>query len=84
MCAQSLALPRLMTSGYGQLTFTLGDIRDIQLNKSFDAVIALFHVISYQATNEDVTATFETANENRVDVNYHIFVPILLPKMSPN
>ncbi len=123
MLAQSLALPKVITSGHGQLTFTLGDIRNIRLNKSFDAVIALFHVISYQTTNEDVMAAFATArhhlkpgglfifdiwygpavlterpevrvkrmadekievtrlaepvlhpNENRVDVNYNVFV----------
>ncbi|MDD5242736.1 MAG: class I SAM-dependent methyltransferase [Syntrophorhabdaceae bacterium] len=105
------------------LIFTEGDIRTARLPKSFDAVIAMFHVISYQATNEDVNAAFETArhhlnpggvfifdvwygpavlierpsvrikrmaddqtevtrlaepvlypNENRVDVNYHVFV----------
>ncbi len=107
----------------GSLAFFLGDIRDIRLNKKFDAVIALFHVISYQITNQDILATFKTAihhlkpgglfifdvwygpailtkrpevrvkrmaddqieitrlaepvlhpNQNRVDVNYHIFV----------
>jgi len=61
MLARSLALTEKMTPGHGQLIFSPGDIRDIRLNKSFDAVIALFHVISYQTTNEDVTAAFETA-----------------------
>ena len=41
-----------------------GDIREIRLNKRFDTVIALFHVISYQTTNEDVTAAFETARQH--------------------
>ncbi|MGA2463631.1 MAG: class I SAM-dependent methyltransferase [Thermodesulfobacteriota bacterium] len=47
-----------------QPIFLEGDIRDIRLNKRFDAVIALFHVISYQTTNEDVTAAFETARQH--------------------
>jgi SAM-dependent methyltransferase len=64
MLALSLALIEKMTPGHGQLTFSPGDIRDIRLNKSFDAVIALFHVISYQTTNEDVTAAFETAGHH--------------------
>lgn len=42
MLARSLALTEKMTSGHGQLTFSPGDIREIRLNKSFDAVIALF------------------------------------------
>jgi SAM-dependent methyltransferase len=44
--------------------FTLGDIREIRLSKRFDAVIALFHVISYQTTNKDVAAAFETAMQH--------------------
>jgi SAM-dependent methyltransferase len=103
--------------------FIQGDIRHIRLNQRFDAVSALFHVMSYQITNDDVLAAFQTArhhlnsggififdvwygpavltdrpavrikrmandeievtrlaepvmrfNENRVDVNYHVFV----------
>jgi SAM-dependent methyltransferase len=103
--------------------FTKGDIRTVRLNKKFDAVISLFHVMSYQITNEDLAAAFATvkthlkpegififdcwygpavltdrpmvrvkrledeeievtriaepdmhANENTVDVNYHIFM----------
>ncbi|MFH1079349.1 MAG: class I SAM-dependent methyltransferase [Pseudomonadota bacterium] len=64
MLARSLALTERMKTGQGQLTFSPGDIRDVRLNKSFDAVIALFHVISYQTTNEDVTAAFETARHH--------------------
>jgi len=47
-----------------QPIFLEEDIREVRLNKRFDAVIALFHVISYQTTNEDVTATFETARHH--------------------
>lgn len=64
MLARSLALTEKMTPGHGQLIFSPGDIREIRLNKRFDAVIALFHVISYQTTNEDVTAVFETARHH--------------------
>lgn len=46
------------------LTFTEGDIRAVRLGESFDAVVALFHVISYQTTNEDATAVFETARHH--------------------
>ena len=123
MYTRSIDLVDKQNSQYGRPTFTHGDIREIRLNKSFDAVISLFHVISYQTTNEDVAAAFKTArhhlkpdgififdiwyapavltqrpevrikrmsddkievtrlaepvlhpNENRVDVNYHVFV----------
>jgi len=46
------------------LCFFQGDIRTIRLQKHFDAVIALFHVISYQTTNDDVISTFRTAWEH--------------------
>jgi SAM-dependent methyltransferase len=64
MLARSQALTENMGAGHGRLTFSPGDIREIRLKKRFDAVIALFHVISYQTTNEDVTATFETARHH--------------------
>ena len=64
MLARSQALTENMAAGRGKLTFSLADIREIRLNSHFDAVIALFHVISYQTTNEDVTAAFETARHH--------------------
>lgn len=39
-----------------------GDIRHIKLGQYFDAVISLFHVISYQTTNEDLSRVFGNAN----------------------
>jgi SAM-dependent methyltransferase len=44
-----------------QLNFVRGDIRDICLDTKFDEVIALFHVMSYQTTNEDLQAAFAAA-----------------------
>jgi SAM-dependent methyltransferase len=38
-----------------------GDILSINMNKHYDAVIALFHVISYQTTNEKLQAVFANA-----------------------
>ena len=64
MLARSQAQAENRAAGDGLLTFTTGDIREVRLNKHFDAVIALFHVISYQTTNEDVTAAFETARHH--------------------
>lgn len=37
------------------------DIRSLQLGKTFDAVLALFHVVSYQVENDDVVAVFRNA-----------------------
>jgi SAM-dependent methyltransferase len=46
------------------LNFHEGDIRSIRLNCSFDAVVSLFHVISYQTSNDDLRAAFATAREH--------------------
>ncbi len=43
------------------LDFIQGDIRSVRLGTTFDVVISLFHVISYQTTNEDLAAAFATA-----------------------
>lgn len=48
-------------SGAGGFECILGDIRSVDLNRRFDAVISLFHVVSYQTSNSDVTQTFATA-----------------------
>jgi len=43
-----------------RLQFTHGDIRQVRLDQKFDVVLSLFHVISYQTTNEDLLAAFTT------------------------
>jgi SAM-dependent methyltransferase len=44
-----------------RLKFSQGDLRQVRLDRKFDVVLALFHVISYQTTNEDLLAAFTTA-----------------------
>lgn len=50
-----------------------GDIRNMRLGSEFDAVVALFHVMSYQAGNEDLGAAFSTAAEHLVSGGVFIF-----------
>ena len=42
-------------------TFYRGDIRSVKLGTTFDVVISLFHAMSYQTTNDDLSAAFATA-----------------------
>lgn len=42
----------------------VGDIATVQLRRTFDAVLSLFHVISYQVSNEAVQAVFARAGEH--------------------
>jgi SAM-dependent methyltransferase len=41
-----------------QLSFSQGNVRDCEFEQKFDAVLSLFHVVSYQATNDDLHAMF--------------------------
>ncbi len=43
------------------LSFDQGDVRDYRCSTHFDAVISLFHVMSYQTSNSDVMSAISTA-----------------------
>jgi SAM-dependent methyltransferase len=47
-----------------RLAFATGDLRSARLGRRFDAVVALFHVASYQTTNEDLAAMLATVREH--------------------
>ncbi len=56
----SLYAPEVIIPHQGSPTFLLGDIRSVRLDRTFDVVISLFHVMSYQTGNEDLIAAFDT------------------------
>ena len=45
-----------------RLSFEVGDVRTLRMKRKYDVVISLFHVMSYQVTNADLAAAFETAS----------------------
>ena len=45
----------------GSFDCKVGDIKTVELDRVFDAVICLFHVVSYQTSNLDLVATFDNA-----------------------
>lgn len=47
-----------------RLQFEHGDARTFRLGRKFDAAISLFHVMSYQTSNGDLAAAFESAREH--------------------
>ncbi len=47
-----------------RISFGEGDVRTLQLGRKFDAVISLFHVASYQTSNDDISAMFQTAAQH--------------------
>lgn len=59
---------------YGEkINFSLGDIRNFNLNKTFDVITSLFHVMSYQVHNEDIDASFSTVYNHLNPGGYFIF-----------
>ncbi len=42
-------------------SFAVGDARSARCGRTFDAVLSLFHVMSYQTGNEDLRAAYATA-----------------------
>lgn len=50
-----------------------GDIRKLKLYEEFDAVISLFHVISYQITNESLRSVFKSTYQSLKDNGIFLF-----------
>jgi SAM-dependent methyltransferase len=48
----------------GSFTCEIGDICAVNLGRTFDVVIALFHVVSYQTTNEALQSAFKVATDH--------------------
>jgi len=47
-----------------KLSFSLSNIQDLNLDKKFDAVVSLFHVMSYQNSNDELIKAFEVAKNH--------------------
>ncbi len=46
-----------------KIDFSVADIRTYEPSKKYDAVISLFHVMSYQNSNDDIMAAFQSARK---------------------
>jgi SAM-dependent methyltransferase len=57
----ALAQARALELGCARVGFSQGDIRSVRLGRTFDVVVSLFHVMSYQTTHEDLAAATATA-----------------------
>lgn len=57
----------------GNPVFTPGDARTVRLHHTFDVVVSLFHVISYQTSNDDLLNFLSTAHEHLRPGGYFIF-----------
>lgn len=57
----------------GDICFTHSDISNLHLNQKFDAVISLFHVMSYQSKNDVVDRLFDTVKNHLRNDGVFIF-----------
>jgi SAM-dependent methyltransferase len=48
----------------GKLAFSHADARSVDLGRTFDAVVSLFHVMSYQTSNRDLLSAFASARRH--------------------
>ena len=53
--------------------FMQADIRDLQIDQKFDAVITMFAVLGYQNTNKDLSDTFKTIRTHMKATGIFIF-----------
>jgi len=60
MLAEARAQAGKLTTGVVP-EFAAGDVRTVRVERTFDVVVSLFHVMSYQVTNDDLKAAFQTA-----------------------
>ncbi len=56
-----------------KLDFSHSNIQELNLNKNFDVVVSLFHVMSYQNSNEELIQAFEVAKHHLKQGGIFIF-----------
>ncbi len=56
-----------------KLSFSHSNIQNLSLNKKFDVVVSLFHVMSYQNSNSELFKAFEVAKKHLKDGGIFIF-----------
>lgn len=70
LAAAKKARPR---GGAAPVSFSRGDIRSCRVAGTFDAVISLFHVISYLPDNRDLRATLDNARRHLAPGGVFVF-----------
>jgi SAM-dependent methyltransferase len=73
MLAVASARLSTLNSQPSALQFIHGDIQSVQLKKTYDVILALFHVVSYQTTNNILVNTFTNVYEHLNDGGVFIF-----------
>lgn len=56
-----------------KLSFSHSDIQNLSLSQKFDVVVSLFHVMSYQNSNQELIKAFQVAKQHLIDNGIFIF-----------
>lgn len=51
-------------NSHPKIDYWVGDVRNFEIDQTFDAVISLFHVMSYQTTEKDLSDSFRTVQKH--------------------
>ena len=70
---QGLAAAAPLPEGTAAPRLVAGDVRTVRLDRRFEAVTSLFHVFSYQLTEEDALALLVTAREHLEPGGHFLF-----------
>lgn len=71
---EMIALAEQKTRGDGvDVEFHVGDVRTVDVGRSFDTVISMFAVVSYQCSNDDLSAMLATARRHLVPGGIFVF-----------
>jgi SAM-dependent methyltransferase len=73
MAAAARSMSSRAENSPGQFDCMQGDIRTTFANRVADAVISLFHVVSYQTSNDDLVRTFGNARRHLRDGGLFLF-----------
>jgi SAM-dependent methyltransferase len=68
-----IANKKLSGNSLSKISFQVGDARTLRIAKQFDVVISLFHVMSYQVSNDDLNKAFVTAKTHLSPKGVFIF-----------
>ncbi|MEK6624727.1 MAG: class I SAM-dependent methyltransferase, partial [Bdellovibrionota bacterium] len=60
-------------SNYAGISFSEGNARTFRLHQKFDVITSLFHVLSYQNTNEEVGSYFDNIKAHLKSTGIFIF-----------
>ncbi len=55
------------------LTWEIGDVSNIKTKNKFDSIVSLFHVMSYQTTDEQICACFDQVQNHLNDDGIFVF-----------